>query len=136
MSKDTRTAWGKEFDAKREAWSENDKLKLKIAELEKDNSDLQDAFDCCYAELQQTRDAYNELEKDLGMRQLNHISTIHQSEGCWVIFLVGNAATCGNRFVSGFHGAGEYGQDDFRLFDDDGEILIGVTHWMPIPTPG
>ena len=41
MSKDTRTAWGQEFDAKRDAWNEINVLKNRIAELEKERDALQ-----------------------------------------------------------------------------------------------
>ena len=45
----------------------NNKVSLqasRIAELEKDNADLQECFDTCYAELEATRVAHDELEKE------------------------------------------------------------------------
>ena len=41
-----------------------------IAELEKERDDLQECFDTCYDELGATRDAHDELEKDL--REFEH----------------------------------------------------------------
>jgi hypothetical protein len=66
--KDTRTAWGKEFDAKREAWSEVDRLKKEIERLKANEKIADENFDSAVAENNRLGKILREQKKEI--RQL------------------------------------------------------------------